>query len=72
MKLKKKEGQNEDTLLLLRRQNKILMGGDIVTNCGAETEGKVIQRLPHLGIHPIQSPNPDTTVDANKCLLTGD
>jgi hypothetical protein len=21
--------------------------------CGAETEGKVIQSLPHLGIHPI-------------------
>ena len=23
------------------------------TKCGAETEGKAIQRLPHLGIHPI-------------------
>jgi hypothetical protein len=27
------------------------MGGD--TECGAETEGKTIQRLPHLEIHPI-------------------
>ena len=25
------------------------------TKCGAETEGKAIQRLPHLGIHPIYS-----------------
>jgi hypothetical protein len=29
------------------------MGGD--TKCGAETEGKAIQRLPHLGIYPIYS-----------------
>jgi hypothetical protein len=39
--------------------------------CGVETEGKVIQKLPHLGIHPILTPNPDTIVDAKKCLLTG-
>jgi hypothetical protein len=40
--------------------------------CGAETEGKAIQRLPHLG-NPshIQTPNPDTIVDAGKYLLTG-
>jgi hypothetical protein len=25
------------------------------SKCGAETEGKNIQRLPHLGIHPIYS-----------------
>ena len=25
------------------------------TKCGAETEGKDIQRLPHLGIYPIYS-----------------
>ena len=25
------------------------------TKCGAETEGKDIQRLPHLEIHPIHS-----------------
>jgi hypothetical protein len=29
--------------------------GDTETKCGAETEGKAIQRLPHLGIHPIYS-----------------
>jgi hypothetical protein len=54
MKLKKKEDQSMDTLVLLRRGNKIPMGGD--TKCGAETEGKDIQRrLSHLGIHSIYS-----------------
>jgi hypothetical protein len=36
--------------VLLRRGNKILMGTNMETKCGAETEGKAIQRLPHLGI----------------------
>jgi hypothetical protein len=68
MKLKK-EDQSMDTSVLLRRGNKIPMRGD--SKCGAETEGKTIQRLPHLGIHPIYShQTPDTTGDANKCLLT--
>jgi hypothetical protein len=53
MKLKKKENQNVDTSFLLRRGNKICTEGDTDTKCGAETEGKSIQRLPHLGIHPI-------------------
>jgi hypothetical protein len=53
MKLKKKEDQSVDTLILLRRENKIPMEGVIETKCGAETEGMTIQRLPHLGIHPI-------------------
>ena len=55
MKLKKKEDQSMDTLVLLRRGNKIPMRGDTESKCGAETEGKTIQRLPHLGIHPIYS-----------------
>ena len=55
MKLKKKEDQTVDTLVLLRRGNKIPMGGDTETQCGTETEGKAIQRLPHLGIYPIYS-----------------
>jgi hypothetical protein len=47
------------------------MGGNTETKRGAETVGKTIQRLPHLGIHShIQTPNPDTIVDAMKCLLT--
>jgi hypothetical protein len=42
------------------------------TKCGAETEGKAIQRLPPPGDPShIQRPNPytDTIVDARKCLL---
>jgi hypothetical protein len=53
MKLKKKEDQGVDTLVLLRRENKIPMGRDLETKCGAETEGMTIQRLLQLGIHPI-------------------
>jgi hypothetical protein len=53
MKLKKKEDQSMDTLALLRKGNKIPMGGDIETKYGRETEGKIIQRPPNLGIHPI-------------------
>jgi hypothetical protein len=53
MKLKKKEDQSVDTSALLRKGNKIPMGGVTETKCGAETEGKAIQRLPHLGIHPM-------------------
>ena len=52
MKLKKKEDQSVDALVLLRRENKILKGGK---KCGVETEGNDIQRLPHLGIHAIYS-----------------
>jgi hypothetical protein len=49
MKLKKKEDQSVDASVLLRNRNKLLTGGN--TKCGVETEGKAIQRLPHLGIH---------------------
>jgi hypothetical protein len=42
MKLKKKEDQSVDTSVLLSRGNKIPMGGDTETKCGAETEGKAI------------------------------
>jgi hypothetical protein len=55
MKLKKKEDQSVNALILLRRGNKILMGGNADTKYGVETKGKAIQRLPHLGIHPIYS-----------------
>ena len=55
MKLKKKEEQSVDTSILLRRGNKIPMEGVTETKCGAETEGMTIQRLPHLGIHPINN-----------------
>jgi hypothetical protein len=52
MKLKKKKDQNVDASVLLRRMNKILTGGNMETKYGAETEGKAIQRLLHLWIHP--------------------
>ena len=42
MKLKKKEDQSVDTLVLLRIGNKMHLGGDTETKCGAETEGKTI------------------------------
>jgi hypothetical protein len=53
MKLKKKEDQNVDTSFLLRTGNKIPREGVTETKFGAETKGRTIQRLPHLGIHPI-------------------
>jgi hypothetical protein len=55
MKLKKKEDQNVDTLFLLRRGNKIPMEGVTESKFGAKTEGMTIQRLPHLGIYPINN-----------------
>jgi hypothetical protein len=44
LKLKKEEDQSVDASVLLRRGNKIIMGGNKETKCGAETEGKAIQR----------------------------
>jgi hypothetical protein len=55
MKLKKKEDQSVDTSIFLRRGNKIPMKEVTETNFGAKTEGMTIQRLPHLGIHPINN-----------------
>jgi hypothetical protein len=51
MKLKKKEDQSVDTLLLLRMRNKIPMEGVTETKFGAEPEGTTIQRLPYLRIY---------------------
>jgi hypothetical protein len=55
MKLKKKEDQSVDTSILLRRGNKIPMEGVTEIKCRADTEGMTIQRLPHLGIHPLNN-----------------
>jgi hypothetical protein len=69
----KKEYQSVDTSVLLRRGNKIPMGGNTEIKYGAESE----RRKDHPETAPpgdtshIQSPNLDTMVDANKCLLTG-
>jgi hypothetical protein len=40
---------------ILEVGNNTPIDGVTETKCEAETEGKVIQRLPHLGIHPIYS-----------------
>jgi hypothetical protein len=53
MKLKKKEDQSVDTSFLLTMGNKIPMEGVTETKFGDETEGRTMQRLPHLGIHTI-------------------
>jgi hypothetical protein len=53
MKLKKKEDQSVDTLVLLRRGNKIPKERVTETKFGVETEGMTIQKLPHPWIHPI-------------------
>jgi hypothetical protein len=55
MKLKKNEDQSMDTLFLLRMGNKIPMEGVTETKFRAEPEGKTIQRLSYLGIHPINN-----------------
>jgi hypothetical protein len=52
MKLKKKEDQSVGTLSLLRR-GKIPMEEVTETKFKAETEG--MNKLPHLGIHPINN-----------------
>ena len=55
MKFKKKEKQNVDVSVLLRRENKTLTGGNKETNREAGIEEKIISRLPHLEIYPICS-----------------
>jgi hypothetical protein len=55
MKLKEKEDQSVDTLILFRRGNKISMEGVTETEFKAETKRMTIQRLLHLGIHPINN-----------------
>jgi hypothetical protein len=52
MKLKEEEDQSVDASVLLIRRNK---GEHMERKYGVESEGKAIQRLPHLGIHPICS-----------------
>jgi hypothetical protein len=48
----------------------LLSKGNAGTKSGGGTEGKAIQRLPYLGIHPSADTNPDTIVAAKKCLVT--
>ena len=60
IKFAKHETQEEriskySTSILLRRGNKTHMEGVTETKFRAEMEGMTIQRLPHLGIHPINN-----------------
>jgi hypothetical protein len=55
MKLKKQEDQSVRTLFLLRLGNNIPMEGVTETKFRAEIEGRTIQILPHLMIHPINN-----------------
>jgi hypothetical protein len=49
--------------------NKIPMEGVTETKFRAEMEGMTVQRLPHLGIHPINNHQTQTLL-WNKSLLT--
>ena len=59
MKLKK-EDQSVDSSVLLRRGNKTPMEGVTEKKYVVETKEMTIQRLTHLGIHPIYSHHPQT------------
>jgi hypothetical protein len=52
IKLKKKEDQSVGVSVLLRNENKMPIVANMEKKCRAESEGKVIQRLPYPGIHP--------------------
>ena len=69
MKLKKKR-YHEWMLLSLegrtKYSQKYIQGQSVEQRLKERPSG-----LPHLGIYPIQSPNPDNIVDAKKCMLTG-
>jgi hypothetical protein len=71
MKLKKNEDQNVHISPLLRTGNKTPMKGVTETKFGAEMKGWTIQRLPHLGVHPIISHQTDTIAYTSKILLKG-
>jgi hypothetical protein len=55
MKLKNKEDQSVDSLILLIRGNKKPMEEVTETNFKAETEGMAIKKLSHLRIHLINN-----------------
>jgi hypothetical protein len=69
MKLKKKEDQSVDTSFLHRMRNKIPMERVTETKFRAEIEGRTIQRLLHLGIHPIYNQQTQTLLHMPKKIL---
>jgi hypothetical protein len=57
--------------VFLEGGRKIPMEGVTETKFGGETEGMTIQKLFHLGIHPINNHQTQTLGRCNKSLLTG-
>ena len=60
MKLKNKAGHSVDTSFLLRMGNKIPLEGVTETKFGVDMKGWTIQRLPHMGINPINNHQTET------------
>ena len=60
-----------DALVLLRRVNKLITGGNVETKCDAETEGKAMQRLSHLGIQPKYSHQTQTLLSTKPRCYCG-
>jgi hypothetical protein len=71
MKLKKEE-ESEDNSFILRMGNKILMEGVIETKFRAEPEETTNQRLPRLGIHSINTTNPEPWQMPRRCCQEPD
>jgi hypothetical protein len=71
MKLKKKEDHSVNTSILLRRGNRISIGGNTETKFGQKLKERPSSDCSTWGSIPYIVRNPDTFVDANKCLLTG-
>jgi hypothetical protein len=64
----KKQDQSVDTSFLLKVGNKIPMEGVTETKFGAEIEGRTIQRMPLLGIHPIYNHQTQTLLHMSERL----
>jgi hypothetical protein len=64
MKLKNKEEQSVDTSILLRKRSKYRQ------NIEQNLKESHPETVPPGDPYHIQSPNPDTIVDSNECLLT--
>jgi hypothetical protein len=72
MKLKKKEDQNVDTSILLRRGKQNTHGRSYRNKVWSEDwRNNHLETAPSGDPSHTLSPNLDTTVDANTCLLTG-
>ena len=69
MNPKKRENQNVNASVLLRRVNKLLTGGNIQAKCGSETEGKAIKRLTYLGYIPYRGVQRDLRAQVGPPLL---